>query len=175
MKNSTKTMLFSGLILLIVTAYSFSTALTTSVLKGTVRSKTDKEIIVGAVIELRQKGGEPVKTVMTDINGDFELKGINPGTYHLKVNMIGFKTKEFSEVKLEEGKTKTLIIELEPNATELKSVELKAPQKQNYRKSEAEESISLNQFFDKGVRSGAPVTLNAVSERWVLFNWQAFL
>lgn len=164
MKNSTKSLVFSGLILLIVTAYSFSTGLTTSILKGTVRSKTDKEIIPGAVIELRQKVGEPIKRVMTDVNGNFELKGINPGTYHLKVNMIGFKTKEFSEVKLEEGKTKSLIIELEPNATEFKSIELKAPQKKTYKKSEAEESISLNQFFDNGVRSRAPNSINAVSE-----------
>ncbi|MBL7915881.1 MAG: von Willebrand factor type A domain-containing protein [Bacteroidia bacterium] len=164
MKNSTKSLLFSGLILLIVTAYSFSTGLTTSVLKGTVRSKTDKEIIPGAVIELRQKVGEPVKRVMTDLDGHFEFKGINPGTYNIKVTMIGFTTKEISNVKLEAGKTKTLIIELEATLTDLKEVLLHAPQKQDYKKSEAEESISLNQFFDKGVRSRAPNTLNAVSE-----------
>lgn len=164
MKNSTKSLLFSGLILLIVTAYSFSTGLTTSVLKGTVRSKTDKEIIPGAVIELRQKVGEPVKRVMTDLDGHFEFKGINPGTYIIKVTMIGFTTKEISNVKLEAGKTKTLIIELEETLTDLKEVLLHAPQKQDYKKSEAEESISSNQFFDKGVRSSMPNTLNAVSE-----------
>ncbi|MBK7968744.1 MAG: von Willebrand factor type A domain-containing protein [Bacteroidetes bacterium] len=164
MKNSTKSLLFSGLILLIVTAYSFSTGLTTSVLKGTVRSKTDKEIIPGAVIELRQKVGEPVKKVMTDIDGHFEFKGINPGTYNLKINVIGYQTKEITNIQLEAGKTKTLIIELEATLTDLKEVLLHAPQKQDYKKSEAEESISLNQFFDKGVRSRAPNSLNAVSE-----------
>ncbi len=164
MKNSTKSLLFSGLILLIVTAYSFSTGLTTSVLKGTVRSKTDKEIIPGAVIELRQKIGEPVKRVMTDLDGHFEFKGINPGTYNLKINVIGYQTKEITNIQLEAGKTKTLIIELEETLTDLKEVLLHAPQKQDYKKSEAEESISLNQFFDKGVRSRAPNSLNAVSE-----------
>ncbi|MBK8875191.1 MAG: von Willebrand factor type A domain-containing protein [Bacteroidetes bacterium] len=164
MKNSTKSLLFSGLILLIVTAYSFSTGLTTSVLKGTVRSKTDKEIIPGAVIELRQKVGEPVKRVMTDIDGHFEIKGINPGTYNLKINVIGYQTKEITNIQLEAGKTKTLIIELEATLTDLKEVLLHAPQKQDYKKSEAEESISLNQFFDQGVRSRAPNSLNAVSE-----------
>ncbi|MBK7389977.1 MAG: von Willebrand factor type A domain-containing protein [Bacteroidetes bacterium] len=164
MKNSTKSLLFSGLILLIVTAYSFSTGLTTSVLKGTVRSKTDKEIIPGAVIELRQKVGEPVKRVMTDLDGHFEFKGINPGTYNLKINVIGYQTKEITNIQLEAGKTKTLIIELEETLTDLKEVLLHAPQKQDYKKSEAEESISLNQFFDKGVRSRAPNSLNAVSE-----------
>ncbi|MBK8416471.1 MAG: von Willebrand factor type A domain-containing protein [Bacteroidetes bacterium] len=164
MKNSTKSLLFSGLILLIVTAYSFSTGLTTSVLKGTVRSKTDKEIIPGAVIELRQKIGEPVKRVMTDLDGHFEFKGINPGTYNLKINVIGYQTKEITNIQLEAGKTKTLIIELEETLTDLKEVLLHAPQKQDYKKSEAEESISLNQFFDQGVRSRAPNSLNAVSE-----------
>ncbi len=139
MKNSTKSLLFSGLILLIVTAYSFSTGLTTSVLKGTVRSKTDKEIIPGAVIELGQKIGEPVKRVMTDIDGHFEFKGINQGTYNLKINVIGYQTKEITNVQLEAGKTKTLIIELEETLTNLKEVLLHAPQKQDYKKSEAEE------------------------------------
>lgn len=164
MKNSTKSLLFLGLILLIVTAYSFSTGLTTSVLKGTVRSKTNKENVPAAVVELRQKPGEPVKRIMTDMDGHFEFKGINPGTYNIKVTMIGFTTKEISNVKLEAGKTKTFIIELEETLTELKEVLLHAPQKQDYKKSEAEESISLNQFFDKGVRSRAPNSLNAVSE-----------
>src|SRR5207248_5163124 len=67
--------------------------------------------ISGIVVKLA--GSEPVKTAMvqlqnlqdlahtvsvvTDVSGRFELKGIDPGRYRLKVSRTGFVTQEYGQ------------------------------------------------------------------------------
>lgn len=75
------------------------------------KSKTDQCSISGIVVKLA--GSEPLKTatvqllnlqdlarttsVVTDIGGRFELKGIEPGRYRLKVSRTGFVTQEYGQ------------------------------------------------------------------------------
>jgi Carboxypeptidase regulatory-like domain len=75
------------------------------------RSKAEECMISGMVVKLA--GSEPVKTatvqlqslqdlahtisVVTDVGGRFELKGIGPGRYRLKVSRTGFVTQEYSQ------------------------------------------------------------------------------
>lgn len=75
------------------------------------RSKTDECGISGMVVKLA--GSEPLKTatvqlqslqdlartisVVTDVGGRFELKGIDPGRYRLKVSHAGFVTQEYGQ------------------------------------------------------------------------------
>ncbi len=76
-----------------------------------IRPKTDECTISGIVVKLA--GSEPLKTatvqlqslqdlahtisVMTDMGGRFELKGIDPGRYRLKVSRTGFMTQEYGQ------------------------------------------------------------------------------
>src|SRR6266478_8049640 len=76
-----------------------------------IRPKTDECTISGIVVKLA--GSEPLKTatvqlqslqdlahtisVMTDMGGRFELKGIDPGRYRLKVIRTGFVTQEYGQ------------------------------------------------------------------------------
>ncbi len=76
-----------------------------------IRPKTDECTISGIVVKLA--GSEPLKTatvqlqslqdlahtisVMTDMGGRFELKGIDPGPYRLKVSRTGFVTQEYGQ------------------------------------------------------------------------------
>jgi len=76
-----------------------------------IRPKTDECTISGIVVKLA--GSEPLKTatvqlqslqdlahtisVMTDMGGRFELKGIDPGRYRLKVSRTGFVTQEYGQ------------------------------------------------------------------------------
>ncbi len=75
------------------------------------RPRTDECAISGIVVKLA--GSEPVKTAMvqlqnlqdlahtvsvvTDVSGRFELKGIDPGRYRLKVSRTGFVTQEYGQ------------------------------------------------------------------------------
>lgn len=75
------------------------------------KSKNDDCTISGIVVKLL--GSEPVKTatvqlqslqdlahttsVVTDVGGRFELKGIDPGRYRLKVSRTGFVTQEYGQ------------------------------------------------------------------------------
>jgi len=38
-------------------------------------------------------------SVLTDAAGHFQLKGIQPGSYHLNVNRAGFVTQEYGQKK----------------------------------------------------------------------------
>src|SRR5438552_6025022 len=75
------------------------------------RPKTEECGISGMVVKLL--GSEPLKTatvqlqslqdlahtisVLTDVGGRFELKGIDPGRYRLKVSRTGFVTQEYGQ------------------------------------------------------------------------------
>lgn len=49
----------------------------------------------------------------TDLNGNYRVQNINPGTYTIQVSLIGYKTMQFTGIKIESGKTTTLNIKLE--------------------------------------------------------------
>ena len=49
----------------------------------------------------------------TDIDGNFVIKNINVGTYNVNVSLIGYKTFEYTETKIENNKTTSLDVKLE--------------------------------------------------------------
>lgn len=49
----------------------------------------------------------------TDINGEFRIKGINPGKYNLDVSLIGYRTFQYTGIEIEANKTKQLDVKLE--------------------------------------------------------------
>ena len=75
------------------------------------KPKTDECTVSGMVVKLA--GSEPLKTVtvqlqsmqdlahttsvVTDVGGLFELKGVDPGRYRLKVSRTGFVTQEYGQ------------------------------------------------------------------------------
>lgn len=57
-------------------------------LKGTVRSATDQQVLIGASITI----AETKQTLVSNEQGEFNIK-LAPGAYHLNINFIGFKTQ----------------------------------------------------------------------------------
>ncbi len=49
----------------------------------------------------------------TDLNGRYEIRNISPGTYTVEVSFIGFKTTNFTGIKVEQNKTTNLDVKLE--------------------------------------------------------------
>ena len=90
---------------------TFASAQTTSRNPATTRPKAEECSLSGMVVKLA--GSEPLRTatvqlqgkqdlaytvsVVTDAGGRFELKGIDPGLYRLKVSRTGFVTQEYGQ------------------------------------------------------------------------------
>ncbi|MDP2303745.1 MAG: TonB-dependent receptor [Ignavibacteria bacterium] len=49
----------------------------------------------------------------TDLNGNFKINDISPGTYTVEVSSIGYKTIQYTALQIEANKTKSLDIKLE--------------------------------------------------------------
>ncbi len=81
----------------------------TIVLKGTVLDNDTKEELVCAKVYVE---GTQFSTC-TDVNGNYEISGLIPGEYNIKVAYISYKEKVLSNVKLKQSNTEILNIELE--------------------------------------------------------------
>ncbi len=62
----------------------------------------------------------------TDIDGNFEINGLEPELYNIEVSFVGYKSKVIYEVQVTNNKPVELDIALEANTTELKAVTVKA-------------------------------------------------
>ena len=55
----------------------------------------------------------------TDINGNFRINSISIGNYTVQISYIGYKTMQFTGIKIEENKTKQLDVKLEESVLTL--------------------------------------------------------
>ena len=70
-------------------------------IKGTVTDRNSKETLIGAVVTVE---GSTVKAI-TDIDGNFELRGLKKGTYTLYINYVGYKPQRIDGVKITDAST----------------------------------------------------------------------
>lgn len=106
------------LIFLLFSLPAFSQA----IIKGNVKDAKTGETIVGANVILQ---GTTIGT-STDLDGNFEIKNIKPGTYNLVVSFISYKTKTIDRIKADAGKPLELNITIEENVASLEGVTIVA-------------------------------------------------
>jgi outer membrane receptor for ferrienterochelin and colicins len=95
------------------------------ILKGTVTSNGEPVIGANVTLEKSQKGAA------TNVNGEFVLSDLEPGTYDLLVSAIGYK--EFRrDVKVSPSETVTLELTLEQKTEELGEVVVTGTMRQTY-------------------------------------------
>lgn len=80
-----------GLILLLLAFcfYSSGFAQTYSI-KGTLKEKEDNKPITGATVNLSDTSGKPVLNQLSSASGTFNLRGLTPRMYKLKISNVGF-------------------------------------------------------------------------------------
>ncbi|MCX7984718.1 MAG: TonB-dependent receptor [Bacteroidetes bacterium] len=90
-------------------------AQTTGILKGKVIDKATKEPLpsVNVVVKGTYYGAS------TDFDGNYTIQRINPGVYVVEVKLLGYKVVQFPAVKIVEGKTTELNVQLEETALSL--------------------------------------------------------
>jgi len=96
--------------------------------------KGDAAAIRGRVVD--KENGDPLPYVMvvveqnnaqvggstTDINGNYLIKPITPGTYNIKASFLGYKTAQITNIPLRSALLETVNLEMESSATELQAV-----------------------------------------------------
>src|SRR5688500_5024859 len=80
-------------------------------------SRPDNKVLAGITISLEGRA----KATQTDDNGNFLFNGIVPGSYVIIASGIGYQAKS-SQVKVEDGKTTFLRLELDIATSTLKEV-----------------------------------------------------
>lgn len=83
-------------------------------LSGTVTDKTTKEGLISATVQLVASDGKSSYT-STDLNGGFQFKKLQPGTYTLQVTYVGYKYYNAKQT-LSEGQEKRVKIEMTEDA-----------------------------------------------------------
>lgn len=85
---------------------------------GTVVDGTTGEPLVSATVYVE----ETEQGAVTDMDGKYALRNMNPGTYTLRVSYVSYAAKVITDVEVEEGQALTLDITLEPSSTEMEDV-----------------------------------------------------
>lgn len=87
-------------------------------LSGTVRTDNGEEAL-GATVLLQDTD----YATITDTSGNFIFEGLQPGTYTLKVSMVGYQTT-LQDVQIGTGTETTVLIVLTTDITQLQTVEV---------------------------------------------------
>lgn len=107
-------------IILILVSWVLPLTLMAQSLSGTVTDKSTKESLISATVQLISSEGKSSYT-STDLNGFFQFKKLQPGTYTLQITYVGYKaykekldlsTKQQRQVKIEMSEDARLLGEV---------------------------------------------------------------
>jgi outer membrane cobalamin receptor len=90
----------------------------TGSIKGTVKEKDSEEPSIGTTVLIENT----TIGAATNIDGKFEIKNLQAGTYTLIVSAVGYKTQRITDVVVEAGKATTIALVIEEDSEELGSV-----------------------------------------------------
>ena len=93
-----------SILLNIVLASQFALAGTTGKLAGKVTSKETSEPLIGANVMI---DGTPLGAA-TDLNGNYYILQIPPGSHSVRFSMIGYQTMVFNDVRIKVDLTTTI-------------------------------------------------------------------
>jgi outer membrane receptor protein involved in Fe transport len=93
-----------SLYILLIIAISTTTAMAGGILKGKVFDSDSGEELIGSTVQIigTKKGAR------TDINGQYQISNIDPGSYSIVVKYISYADKTIEGVKITEGKVTTI-------------------------------------------------------------------
>lgn len=84
----------------------------------------NKQTVIGATISVM---GTSIGT-KTNVNGQFQIRNLNDGTFQLQISYVSYKTIK-QEVSVKNGKSDSVVINLEREQKNLKEVQVKSQMK----------------------------------------------
>ncbi|MEZ4920016.1 MAG: TonB-dependent receptor [Saprospiraceae bacterium] len=88
---------------------------------GSIKDKLTQEPLIGASIFVEEANMGSI----SDIDGNFEIKNIPPGSYNIKASYLGYGDETRFNVVITSGNANQLNFELEPERNTLNEVEIK--------------------------------------------------
>jgi iron complex outermembrane receptor protein len=129
--------------------------------------------IEGKIVDESTKDGIPGANVLvdgtmggtsSDLTGQFEIKGLEPGNYDLVVSLVGYQTRRVSGVSVREGESTTVRIELVETSVQLGEVTVFGASRRQERITDAPTAVSVLDASDvkrKSVSGQVPKLLEA--------------
>jgi outer membrane receptor protein involved in Fe transport len=142
---------YTNLIILFISLSSAAIA-QEGTLRGTIKDAKTKEDIIGATILVQGIN----KGAATDINGFFSLAKLPVGSYSLKISYVGYDSKIYEGVKVENGQVTDLNLEIQEATSTLAEVKVVAQRLTNTEVSVISE-IKAAQLVVSGI-SAAQIT-----------------
>jgi hypothetical protein len=106
--------IFESLLLIVLTAFAFTPMMaqtSTATLSGTVTDQQDA-LVAGATVTITNPATGFIRTVETGAGGSFVFALLPPATYRLSVERTGFTPYEVSDVTLNVGDQKSLLVQM---------------------------------------------------------------
>ena len=100
----------------------FMTQAQNGIIKGRVSNAINNEPIMFANVLVVDTD----KGVATDLEGNYEVTGLEPGLYDLKVTYLGYKDQTIYEIQVTNSQPAIIDVQLEENTTTLEEVVVKA-------------------------------------------------
>lgn len=85
---------------------------------GKILDASTGEALIGAVVQVEGTN----KGAAADLDGNFVITGLNPGSYNIIISSMGYTKKIHKDVKVKAGQLTTLNISMESSAQELNEV-----------------------------------------------------
>jgi hypothetical protein len=92
------------------------------VIKGQVIDASNNEVIIGANVGIPDLGMGAV----TDFEGNFEIKGLEPGLYTVTASFLGYKTETKTEIQVTNSRPANITFELQEDVETLGEVVVQA-------------------------------------------------
>jgi hypothetical protein len=77
-------------------------------IEGQIIDKNTHEKLVCATIKVE---GTDI-SITTDLEGKFEIKGLDPGIYQFKISYISYKEQRVEDIEIRRGENQSLIVSL---------------------------------------------------------------
>ncbi len=94
-------------------------------IEGKVIEKESKEAILFGTIAL-YRGGVLITGTETDLEGNYFLSDVQPGTYDMEASYVGFATQKVTGIVIKAGRTNKVNFDLSSDAIVITGVEIKA-------------------------------------------------
>ncbi|MDP4587752.1 MAG: carboxypeptidase-like regulatory domain-containing protein, partial [Flavobacteriales bacterium] len=107
----------AALLMLLLSSIAFAQ---NGIIKGKITNLKNNEAIPFATVIIQ---GD-TKGTTSDIDGNYEITGLEPGLYNLEASFIGFKTQRVFEIQVSNARVATADIQLEEAAVELEVAEV---------------------------------------------------
>jgi outer membrane receptor for ferrienterochelin and colicin len=117
--------------------------------KGVITDKITKETLVGATVLIQ--GTTTGST--TDLDGNYALTSLTPGSYNLVISYISYKTQIIEKVKIVKGELLELNIDLEGNSHALEGVVISAKSRMGGSEISMLSSMKMSNLVVSGISS----------------------